>query len=284
MRQSRRDLLGTLGALPLLGWHNAHARALPEYKYRDTGSMWRRDDYQAKLLALALDKTVPSHGPYRLSRVTVDSPPRRLAQQVDEGRLINVLVGPAVMRGVGAGPIPLRPIHFSVLDRLLGYRRLIIRREDLDRFAAVQTVAQLRHLRAGQGHDWLDARILRHNGFRVDDSGALENLLPMLSSKRFDYVALSIIEVDSLLQRHPDLASGLAIAPGIAIEYSLPSIFYVSNKFPEMAERLGQGLLMAKRDGSFARLFDATFGQELRVINAKGVRDFQIVNPFLQVA
>lgn len=279
----RRRLLGTLGALPLMGWNGASATEVPEYKYRDTGTMWRRDDYQARLLALALDKTVRTHGPYRLSRVTDTSPARRLVQQMNEGQRINVLVGPAVMRGVGAGPIPLLPIHFSVLDRLLGFRRLIIRREELDRFARVQTAAELQHLRAGQGHDWLDARILRHNGFRVDDSGNLDNLLPMLNSKRFDYVALSIIEVDSLLERHPDLAPGLTVAPGIAISYPLPSIFYVSNKFPAMAERLEQGLLSAKKDGSFGRLFGATFEPELRVIAAKGMRDFQIANPFLQV-
>lgn len=284
MMRSRRHMFDSLAALALLGMNppsGARERALAEFKYRDTGQMSKRDDYQAELLALALERTVAGHGPYRVLRVQENFTPRRLDHEMNEGKRINVFVGPA--RGASPAIAPYRhlAVPVSILDRLLGYRSLIVRREDAERFSRIGTLEQLRRMRAGQGHDWLDARILRHNGFRVDDSGNLDNLLPMLINKRFDYLPISIIEVASLLERQPELGERLTVVPGLAIGYPLPCVFFVSSKYPALAARLEQGLLMARQDGSFQRLFQSTFRKELQAIAVKDTRHFQIANPFL---
>lgn len=280
----RRRLL-VLSALPVLALAGPLAQArtsgTAEYRYRDTGRVSRRDNYQARLLALALDKTVARHGPYRLVRVRESFSPRRLDHEINEGRRINVFAAPLRAAGPGLAAVPHLAVPVPILDGLLGYRSLVIRRGDADRFARIATLGQLQHLRAGQGHDWLDARILRHNGFRVDDSGNLGNLLPMLDNGRFDYLPISIIEVDSLLERHPELAGRLMVAPGLAISYPLPSVFYVSSKFPDMAARLEQGLLMARQDGSFERLLQSSFRRELRQMADRHARHFRIANPFM---
>jgi len=279
MMQSRRHILAALALLGPMPW--VRGQPIDTYKYRDTGRISKRDDYQARLLALALEKTVATDGPYALNRVVATYSPRRMLQEMSEGKRINIFVGTGQAHGPGLASNEQICVPFPIFDALLGYRHLIMRKEDEDRFSAISTLDQLKRLRAGQGHEWLDARILRHNGFRVDDSGNLDNLLPMLHSRRFDYVPMSIVEVQSLIERHPDLADQLMIAPGIAIQYTLPSVFFVSKKFPALAARLERGLLLAKKDGSFDHLLRTTFRKELQAMAAPATRRFTIVNPFL---
>lgn len=287
MMTARRRLLAAL-AVPGLAGPLAWAQEVSDYRYRDNGWTGKREHYQTRLLALALEKTLATHGPYRLTRVVDTLTPRRLLQEMNDGKRINVFVGHARTEGPGIALNEQLPVAFSILDKLPGFRSLIIRRDDLARFAELRTVEQLKQLRAGQGHEWVDARILRHNGFRVDDSGNLDRLLPMLSNKRFDYLPMSIIEAESLLQRHRErthaTSDELMIAPTIAIQYPLQAFFYVSRKFPIMAARLELGLTRAKTDGSFDALLRSSFRSELRTVAEQHPRHFAIVNPFLSTS
>ena len=159
-------------------------------------------------------------------------------------------------------------------------RQLIVRASERPRFAAISSAAQLRALTAGQGRGWIDVDILRHNGYRVDDSANLDSLLIMLINKRFDYVPMSAIEAKSLLDRHPAVARQLTVAPALALEYPLPIVFYVSGKQPALAERLTRGLTLARQDGSLERMLRDTFRDELRA-GPGAARRFPLANPFL---
>lgn len=276
----RRQLLALLSTLPLTG-PNAGASDIMEYRYRDKANTARRDAYQIALLKLALDKTEARDGPYRIVHFNEQVTPRRLLLEMNDGRRINIFVGAARTANAGLAHHEHIAVPFSILGRLVGFRVPIVHRSDLARFAAIDTLEQLKRMRAGQGADWIDSRILRHNGFRLDDSGQLSNLLPMLALRRFDYLPIGIVEVDSLLARHPDIAAQFAVAPGLAIEYPLPMIYYVSNKVPELAARLLRGLRAADRDGSVEQLMRKHFGAELKVIRQGGARHFKIANPFL---
>lgn len=277
---TRRQALAVLPSIALPG-PGALAREVMVYRYRDKANTERRDAYQLELLALALDRTVDSDGPYRIVRFSERVTPRRLLMEMNDGRRINIFVGASRTVQGGVGHHEQLAVPFSIVDRLVGFRVPIVRRADLPRFRAIQTIDQLKRLRAGQGGDWIDSRILRHNGFRLDDSGQLDTLLPMLASQRFDYVPIGIVEVESLLAQHPDIAAQLTVLPGMAIEYPLPMIFYVSNKFPAMGARLHRGLRAARTDGSFDRLLRKHFGTELKVIRNGVKRHFVIANPFL---
>ena len=258
----------------------APAAAVMEYRYRDTGAIPRRDDFQARVLALALDKTLATDGAYRVVRVVGAYSHLRTRNEVYEGKRLNVFAAPLLRDGaLEPGPVNIA-VPVSILGNLQGVRQLIVRADDLQRFAAITSVAQLRSLTAGQGRGWIDVDVLRHNGFHVDDSANLESLLPMLLNKRFDYLPMSATEAASLLARHPALARQLAVAPGPGLEYPLTTVFFVSGKQPKLADRLARGLTLARNDGSLDALLRQAFRDELRAAQSTAGRRFLLTNPF----
>lgn len=145
------------------------------------------------------------------------------------------------------------------LDRgIMGWRLFLVREDDLDRFSKIRTLAQLRKLQAGQMHDWPDTEILRHNGLPVGISSMYEKLFQMLARKRIDYFPRAVIEIEDELL-HYGRAQGLAIAPRLMLRYPTANYFFVSPRFPQLAEDLRQGLEKAVADRSFQALFAQHF-------------------------
>lgn len=252
-----------------------------EYRYWDWGKTAKRDDYQIAVLRLALEKTVPSHGPYSIVRVVESYSTKRLRREVFNGDRINVHVGPW-RRQDRANPYDRNiQIEISIIGGMLGYRNLIVRREDLAKFHGIDEAADLKRLTAGQGRDWIDVTLYRNHGYLVDDRANLSSLLAMLVNKRFDYLPMSVIEVESFLANEPDLARDLAVVPGMLIQYPLPAIFYVSASKPELARRLEKGLTMMRKDGSLAQFMERSFQRELQKLNSETTREYFLDNPSL---
>lgn len=255
--------------------------ATMEYRYWDWGKTKKRDDYQIAVLRLALEKTVPSHGPYAITRVVQSFSTQRLRREVFEGKRVNVHVGPWRVQD------PANPydrnirIDIPMMGGLLGYRSLFVRRDDLPKFQQIERAEQLKALVAGQGRGWMDVEIYRHNGYRVDDHANLPTLLAMLLNNRFDYLPMSVMEVNSVLALNPQLAPRLALVPGMLIQYEFPAVFYVSASQPKLASRLEQGLAMASKDGSLSALLERSFRPELAALQRETTREFVLENPFL---
>ena len=277
----RRTVLLALAALGL-GARPAAAAETMAYRYWDWGT--RRDDYQVAVLTLALEKTAAAYGPYSVTRVPARMSASRSRREVHEGRLMNVYVAP--WRDINAGPEDERSHQIStpILGGLLGYRWLVVRKEDLPQFQAISNAAQLKALPAGLGRGWVDVSVLRHNGYRVEDSGNMPTLLDMLINKRFAYLPFGAIETAALLESHPQQARELAVVPDMVMYYPLPSIFYVSPSQPRLAERVEAGLAAAKRDGSLDELTARHFQKEIKQLKASSNRYFVLANPLLPKA
>jgi hypothetical protein len=135
----------------------------------------------------------------------------------------------------------------------MGYRLLIIRAEDQSWFRRVQTIDQLRELRAGQGHDWPDTEILRANGLAVEATVDYDSLFRMLQLGRFDYLPRAINEPwEELALRS---GRGLAVEEGLMLYYPTAEYFFVNRDNVALAERIERGLRRALADGSFDKLF-----------------------------
>nr|WP_315401439.1 hypothetical protein [uncultured Duganella sp.] len=277
----RRAALSILATLALSPW-NTHAAVEPMvYRYWDWGKTPKRDQYQFAVLELALQKTLPAYGPFEIARIYDTMSTSRLRREIHTGKRLNIHAGP--WRDMDAED-PLESSHMigtTVLGGLLGCRQLIVRRDELDKFTAVGSPAQLKKLVAGQGRGWVDVEILRHNGYPVVDSGNIETLLDMLASQRFDYLPISMVEADFLLKEHARLAQNLALVPGMMLYYPLPTVFYVSINEPALARRVEEGLAMAKRDGSLDALTARHFKQEIALVKASASRCFILAHPTL---
>ncbi|PUA30197.1 MAG: hypothetical protein B0W54_06710 [Cellvibrio sp. 79] len=251
------------------------------YRYWDLKASQNRDQYQFELLKLALEKTRNTHGDYDLVQVNKKITSLRASREVSRGEIINIEAAPNWT--TDTVPSELRKdqriaVKIPILQGLLGYRRLIIRKKDFEKFKQITDPSQLQQLVAGQGKDWEDVFIYRANGYQVNDEADYYNLFAMLVAGRFDYIPLSAIEAEDFIQKFGQYSQDVMIAPDILIYYPFPVLFQVSAHHPELAQRVEKGLIQAKKDGSMDKLFLAHFSVEIAKLRTTRNRTFILEN------
>jgi hypothetical protein len=258
-------------------------KKIMHYRYWDWTKTAKRDDYQVAALHLALDKTKNQYGSYKITRVTKEFSTARARREVNRGVLLNIHGGP--WRPPETDPKNFQEnniaVNVTLMNGLLGYRKLFIRREDIHKFNHITSEEQLKKLTAGQGRGWVDINVYRENNFPVDDTASYYLLFPMLIGKRFDYIAMSVLEIESILKREKDLTEKITVAENLILYYPLPVIFYVSPKEPTMAKRVEEGLTMAKKDGSLDKLFYDYFQSEVDELKRAKPRYFILKNSLI---
>ena len=207
----------------------------------------QRQPYYIAMMTLALEKTRATDGPFRLAMEKETMSQARAVKQLEDNQGVDI-VWTMTSR---EREKKLRPIRIPLLKGLLGYRIFIIRKEDEYRFATIQTLEELKKLKAGQGKDWPDTKILRANGIPVEGCVKYKGLFRMLSYKRFDYFPRGVNEIWEEVRTHSDLV----VEKTLLLEYPAPIYFFVNKHNSELAQRLDKGLRLAIRDGSFDRLF-----------------------------
>jgi hypothetical protein len=207
--------------------------------------------YFSQLLELALKKTEPTHGPYTLGyAATHVSAERDLA---DLKRGVNINVAWTTINGKRNKE--LLPIRISLIRELNNYRIFLIGKDEQDKFDRVQSLNDLRKLRAGLGSNWPDVEVMRNNGLPVVTSPTHQSLFKMLAVKRFDYFPRGLYEIWNELELHQDL--GLRVEQKLMIYYEAPFYYFVNKKDVALAERIEQGLKLAMADGSFDALMES---------------------------
>ena len=236
--------------------------------YPAAGSIDERSgNYYVELLKLALAKAegsfvvVPSNDPSTGTRALF-----RLARH--DG--VDVFWGPTTNRleqDFRAVPVP--------LDKgILGWRLLLINRDDTKRFASLDALAQLRTLLAGQATEWSDTQVLRENGLPVVTAPLYKNLMPMLAARRFDYFPRGVGEIAKEAHQHPEFV----IEPHLALHYPVCTYFFVAKDNVALAKVIENGLLRARADGSFAKLFEHFNGAALHLADLDQRRVLELRN------
>ncbi len=249
-----------------------------EYRYwNGTGG---RNHYELSLLELALRKTASSYPPYSIVESNDDFVSSRARREIQRGEIINIFTAP-VFLDPAANTEGIISVRIPILKGLLGYRRIIIRAEDKALFASISSEDKLKELRVGQGRDWQDNVIYQANQFNLVNTGEFEQLAPMLSQHRFDYIPLGVAEIDSIYTEMEGKEKSMIIDPSILIYYPLPVFFHVSANHPKLAERVEKGLALAVKDGSFDALFQQNFNPIIKMLNSRDHKLFVLNNPFL---
>lgn len=237
-RTSRRRVLGAAG-LVLSGTVVASAAPLrvvyPRLAERPV------DAYGYRLLELALQR---SEEPFELHRTQAPLSSRRAREELAAGR-VHVLDG-GISREAEA--------HFDILPFALdmglsGVRLLLARQDRLPALTRVRTLEDLKSFRFGQGDEWVDTRILRAAGLRVDTSQFL-NLFRMLEAGRFDLYPLGVEEIHAALRQHRALAPSVEVVPDLALHYPLARMFMLTPGQVRLRAALERGLLRAHAEGS----------------------------------
>lgn len=268
----RRRLLQALPALLAAG--RARAQALAVTLRAPDGEADQRNAYVRDAVKLALDKTLPTDGAYRLQQ----SPPmnkRRALLEAARRAEPNFLVvtGPDAGRAAGLVPVPF-PIHLGT-NR---YRVCFVNTASQARVRTAGSLADIARLRHVQGRDWPDVTVLRANGFSVTEVGTYEAMFELVELGRADLFCRSVLEVGEEARAHAGVP-GLALDDSLLLAYDLPQYLYTHPDNRAAIERVGRGLRLAFADGSLQALLRRYLQAPLAWLNLPRRRLFTLVAP-----
>lgn len=173
------------------------------------------------------------------------------------------------------------PIYFPIYRGMLGMRLAIVKKESVELFSQVRSLADLKRFKAGQGALWADVKILEANGLTVIKELTYTNLFRMLEADRFDYFPRGISEPWLEVQR--EHALNLTVDPYIVIQYKAPFYFFVHRSNPALAEHIREQLEEMLADGSYMKLFYENDEIKMAIhnsnLNQRTV--IQLQNPYL---
>lgn len=237
-----------------------------------------RQQYELKLLRAALNASKQQYGEYQLIHDATE-----LTAQ--EESAVFRTKGADVFVTVAGNPKLAQEdkiiVPHPLMKGLLGYRLLIVRQQDLDTFAAIQTDASFKRLRIGIPDGWADADLFRHNGYNVVEGGTFNEIFDLLAADKFDYVALGANEIEQAFERRAESYDMFTIEPTTLVYYPFALVFYVNPDKPALAKRLRDGLNAIDENGEAQRLFEKAAGDIVEHFNLEQRKIFRLDNPML---
>lgn len=171
------------------------------------------------------------------------------------------------------------PIRIPLFKGIIGWRLFLIREADLEKFAQIKTVDDLKQYVALQGYSWPDTQVLRHNGFTVDTATGLFSLLRMLEHKRGDFLPRSITEAWAEIDSFSTM--DIAVERHLILHYPEAYYFFVQKKDLALAKAIENGLNLAIEDGSFDQMFWPYFQEAIEKTRLDSRLVLSIPNPVL---
>ena len=192
-------------------------------------------EYQLKLLELALTH---AGQPFRIEQVELNLNQYSLQQQLSKGKTINVFwmgTSSALESSLIAVPIPL----FRGLE---GLRLSFIHSDAQEKFNQINSLADLKQLKAAQGVGWADNKILENAGIPTY-SGRYSTLFRLINDgDKLDFFPRSLVEIfaerSELVAQYPNLV----IDQRLLIRYPFAEFFFVSPEYPKLAKAIQAGL------------------------------------------
>ena len=204
-----------------------------------------RYPYFTQLLQLALDHTALK-GQYQLTTYPREVTQSRVFALINAGELDLVWSMTDLEREKR-----FLPIRIPLMQGLLGYRVILINRQDEARFARM-SVAELKQLACYQGADWPDTPILAANGFKVRGVSDYKRIHTMLDKGAIHCFPRGILEAwgEITMKR----LKNTVVDRHFLLIYPTDVYFFVHRDNQTLAAQIEKGLRAAIEDGSFTRL------------------------------
>ncbi len=235
-----------------------------------------REAYFFELLELALSKSKQKYGDYSLDYSDVAIPDRRIPNEVRRGALVSIFTSPASTQLESS----FLAIKMPLVKGIQGLRVLLIHEASEEKFQSISNFEQLSQVEFGMGAGWLDAMIFNDTKLKVTEAPDYSGLFKMLSLGRFEAFPRGINEADRELSQLNNDFPELMIEPSLLIYYDLPVYFFVNKDNLSLHDRVREGLLLAKQDGSFDKLFDRYYAAIVNNANLEERRIFRLVNKY----
>ncbi|MDN3639644.1 hypothetical protein QWY82_12640 [Simiduia curdlanivorans] len=231
-------------------------------------SLDTRGEYKNEVLYHALQLTVPEYGPYKVNLNGPSMNRKRALLEIQEGRLINVYFAPddPLWRELTL------PILIPIRRGILNYRLLLIHKDNIELFANINTLDELKALKMGAQYDWSTKSYLENYQFTTVTGASYEGLFVMLENKRFDFMLRGVHEIFNEVKEREATMPHLTIEPHLVLYIPTPTYTYVSPRYPRIAKRLQKGLEMMVNNGDLKSIFDRHFSDEIRQAELRGRR------------
>jgi len=229
-----------------------------------------------EILRVALEKTVVEFGSFEL---------RASSQNTNGLRYLNNLANDSDLNVVWSSTSEEKernylPIRIPLRKGLLGYRLLLVHKDNQALLKELESLQDLKKFKVGQGVGWDDVKLYEANGIEVIEA-KYSNLFRMLSYKRFDFFPHGINEIFTEFEKESAQNPDLVIDENLLIHYPWPYYFFVSKSNPQLQKRLELGLRKMIKDGSFDAIFWKYNGKALEAVNFKKRRIIHMKNHLL---
>jgi len=237
-----------------------------------------RHEYFWRVIHEALEVTRPEYGDYNLKSSRLTHEQHRM-QALEHGLSdINLTIAPYRPELDGR----LIVVHIPVDRGMLGYRVLLIRKAEQERFDKIKKGEDLRGLHFGSLESWVAGQILRRADLEVVDGTSYEGLFRMLAGKRFDALDRGAVEIVPEYEHYGAELPDIAIEQHVALHYPMGDYLWFTNtdEGRRRAERLELGLNRMIANGSLQKMFDEEFGDALRRLDFVHRRIIELPDPF----
>ncbi|MBL4638799.1 MAG: hypothetical protein JKY76_05495 [Proteobacteria bacterium] len=257
-----------------------------ETAYSDTTFTYRaneskydtRYEYDRRLLELALQKTEVKYGPFKLVPSKPGLNEKRVFLEVKKGTYQNFFLKQSVT-----------PEHLETLlhipfplDRgVVGYRVAFVSESTRQKLTQVKTLEGLKQFTVLQGLGWVDADILRQQGFEVILSSYYDPMFKMVARDRAHLFLRGINEVLDEWQAHKHIKH-LVLDDNVVIQYPLPRFFFTTKSNTDALNRVQEGILIAYHDGSLIDLWKEKYQASIDFSKLKNRRFFALENPIIK--
>ncbi len=263
--QRRRALLGLASALPAVAAHGAGPKRLIRMAAGEFQGD-RRHEFPLELFRSALIAATSAIG---------YTPVYGMNQHRIERSLIDGNLDISILPSTGFDRRRLAYLPFPIRRGLLGLRLVLVRNDDVERFARIESMRELRQMRMGVAADWIEARRLPALGFNLVE-GSYLSLFDMLRGGRVDYLTRSVGEVFIEMDNRSLVGDGLSIVPRIAMFYPLDDYFVAQRTQLSVLKVLSRGLSQLLRSGEYWSLFTRHYGSALLRTELESRRVFQV--------
>ena len=120
-------------------------------------------DYYLSLLKLALEKSENKFGLYKIEQFNTPLNQIRSMHLLEHNSKVDLMWTMTSIERENK----LRAIRIPLVKGLMGCRIFLIRKGEQVIFEDINSVEQLKSIPVGQGRNWPDTKILKHNGFNL---------------------------------------------------------------------------------------------------------------------
>lgn len=206
--------------------------------------------YYLSLLKKALEITKEEYGSYQLVPSNSVIRGKRAIESLKKNKSIDITWFVA-QQSLEKG---LRFIDVPLLRGKSGYKLLMIRKEDQAHLESIDSVGQLKQLKAGVISDSLLAKLMKKNNLSTISATHRHKILhSMLKAKRFDYFPLEVYGAYLYEDEEPNIIP----MPNIALYHPQHFYYHINQDNQRLHDRVMLGLNKLEQSGQFEAHFNS---------------------------